>query len=244
MKGVILAAGDGGRLRPLTQTYPKVLLPMRGRPLISYPLEAMADVGISEVVVVVGYNAQQVMAAVPDLAPPGMRIQFVFNPDFEGGNAISLDAAADFIGNDSFVLCMGDHVIHRKVVRRVVRNYAARAVLGVDSAAFLDSQLGDATRVLVDRDGHLVRIGKQLDTWNAVDIGVFRFEPEVFDVVAEMRGRMGVGLELNQLMQHLADTGPGVATCDVEGLFWTDIDTVDDYETAGRYLERADDIGL
>ena len=244
MRGVILAAGDGGRLRPLTQTYPKVLLPMRGRPLISYPLEAMADVGISEVVVVVGYNAQQVMAAVPDLAPPGMRIQFAFNPDFEGGNAISLDAAADFIGDDSFVLCMGDHVIHRKVVARVVRNYAARAVLGVDSAAFLDSQLGDATRVLVDHDGHLMRIGKQLDTWNAVDIGVFRFEPEVFDVVAEMRGRMGVGLELNQLMQHLADTGPGVATCDVEGLFWTDIDTADDYETAGRYLEGADDIGL
>ncbi len=107
MRGVVLAAGDGGRLRPLTDRQPKVLLPVRGRPLISYPLEALVSQGITDIAIVVGYRARQVTEALQSWAPRDCSLEFVHNPDYEGGNALSLRAARDFVGDDPFVLCMG-----------------------------------------------------------------------------------------------------------------------------------------
>ena len=73
MQGVILAAGDGGRLRPFTYRTPKPLIHLRERPLIWYPLTAMAEAGIREVGIVVGYRAEQIMEGLVDWAPAGVR---------------------------------------------------------------------------------------------------------------------------------------------------------------------------
>jgi len=116
-------------------------------------------------------------------------------------------------------------------------------VLAVDSEASLDSQLNDATRVQVDPDGRLIRIGKGLCQWNAVDTGVFRFAPSVFEKIDALHRTHGDGLELNIVMQSLAFEDPGVSTRDVEGLFWSDVDTIEDYRTVGDHLEDAFGIG-
>ena len=173
MRGIVLAAGDGGRLRPLSDTRPKVLLPMLGKPLIAYSVDSLAWAGITEIGVVVGYRAPQLEEALPTIAPAGIQLTVIHNPDFEGGNALSVKAAAEFVGDDYFVLCMGDHVIDRTFVSRVTGGDESEVVLAVDSEASLDSQLNDATRVQVDPDGRLIRIGKGLRQWNAVDTGVF-----------------------------------------------------------------------
>ena len=243
MRAVILAAGDGGRLRPLTDTRPKVLLPIRERPLITYPLAALISEGITDIAVVVGYRARQVMDTLPPWVPDA-RIEFIYNPAYLGGNAVSLGAARDFVGDEPFVLCMGDHIIHGNVVAGLLAAHDALVVLGIDSAASLDSQLNDATRVLVDDDGRLLRIGKGLETWNAVDIGVFRLRPEIFVTLDRLYERHGDELELNDLMQFLASHAPPVATCDVDGLYWTDVDTVEDYRSAEETLESLDAVGL
>lgn len=243
MRAVILAAGDGGRLRPLTDTRPKVLLPIRERPLITYPLAALISEGITDIAVVVGYRARQVMDTLPPWVPDA-RIEFIYNPAYLGGNALSLRAARDFVGDDPFVLCMGDHIIHGNVVAGLLAAHDALVVLGIDSAASLDSQLNDATRVLVDDDGRLLRIGKGLKTWNAVDIGVFRLRPEIFTTLDRLYERHGDELELNDLMQFLASHAPPVATCDVDGLYWTDVDTVEDYRSAEETLESLYVVGL
>ena len=115
MKAVLLAAGDGGRLRPLSLETPKVLLEVAGRPLICWTLEALRSVGITEVGVVVGYNAEKVVSGLRDVCPE-ISLEFIENPDWQGENGRSLHAARDFAGDDPFVLCMGDHLASPKVM--------------------------------------------------------------------------------------------------------------------------------
>ena len=233
MKAVVLAAGDGGRLRPLTDSRPKVLLPVQDRPLISYPLDAIIAEGVTDIAVIVGHQADQVMEAVPGLVPGNVRIEFVYNPHYDGGNAVSVHAAKAFVGDNPFILSMGDHLIEPAVVSRLLAKDSDTHVLGIDSAPSLESQINDATRVLVDSAGRLLKIGKELDEWNAVDIGVFTFGPHVFDSIDRLHNRHGNSLELSQVMQYLADQDASVSTCDVEGLSWNDIDTIEDYLGAG-----------
>lgn len=239
MRGVILAAGDGGRLRPYTYRTPKVLIPLREKPLIWYPLMAMAEAGITEVGIVVGHHADQVEGGLGSWMPDCMRAHYIYNPEFGGGNATSVRAAREFVGQEPFMLAMGDHVIEPGVASRLADAPDHPALLGVDSAASMTSQLSDATKVLLDGDGHLVRIGKGLRRWNAVDIGLFRFQPSVFDTFDRLYDEDGADLELSRVMQCLAEQPPRVATCDVKGLFWTDIDTVDDYRSADEHLDSA-----
>ena len=244
MQGVILAAGDGGRLRPFTYRTPKPLIRLRNRPLISYPLTAMAEAGIREIGVVVGYQAEQLIEGLTGWAPSGVRLEFIHNPQFEGGNAVSVRAARDFTGGRPFMLAMSDHVIEPGVAVRLTGEGEHPALLGVDSAAAMESQLSDATKVLVDGDGYLRRIGKELRTWNAVDIGVFVFQPSIFDTLDCLYKQEGADLELSRVMQHLANQPCGVTTRDIEGLFWSDIDTLEDYKSAHDHLESSADLPL
>ncbi len=242
MQGVILAAGDGGRLRPFTYRTPKPLIHLKEHPLIWYPLTAMAEAGIREVGIVVGYRAEQIMEGLVDWAPDGVRLEFIHNPEFEGGNAVSVRAARDFAGGGPFMLAMSDHIIEPGVAVRLMGECEHPAMLGVDSAASMESQLSDATKVLVDGDGFLRRIGKGLQRWNAVDIGVFVFQPSIFATLDYLYAQDGAALELSRVMQHLANEPCGVTTRDIEGLFWTDIDTLADFKSAYHHLNAAADL--
>jgi len=244
MRGVILAAGDGGRLRPYTYRTPKALIRLRERPLIWYPLAAMAEAGIREIGVVVGHQAERLVEELRDWTPSGVRLEFIHNPEYDGGNAVSVRAARAFAAGQPFMLAMGDHVIEPGVASRLAEDCGHPAVLGVDSAARMESQLSDATKALVDEDGYLRRIGKELRHWNAVDIGVFVFQPTLFDDLDHLYDLEGPGLELNHVMQYLANRPGGVATRDVQGLFWSDIDTVEDYRSADEHIRSDPGIPL
>ena len=240
MKGVILAAGDGGRLRPLTRKYPKVLLPMYGKPLISYSIEALVAAGVTEIAVVVGYRASHVVEELPQYVPDGVTVEFVTNPHYLGGNALSVYAAQEFVGTEEFVLCMGDHVIDRDLVRRLLESGPGAPALCVDSAPTMDSQTNDATRVVTDHDGSIIHIGKELPVWDAVDTGVFLLGGKVFDAIGELQREYGTGVEMSQAVNLLANNGTRFATVDIHGLFWTDVDTVEDYEAVARLYADPD----
>ena len=192
-------------------------------------MEAMLAAGVRDIGIVVGYLAPQVIEAVQRIAPAWARVEFIHNSDFEGGNAISVAVAEDFVGDSPFVLCMGDHVVEPAVIPWVAQAPDSDALLAVDSQATLESQVNDATRVLLRDDGRLLRIGKNIEEWNAVDIGVFRFSPRLFSIIRRLRERRGVLLELSEVMQTLADGEMPVETQDVHGMYWNDIDTVEDY---------------
>jgi len=226
MKGIILAAGDGGRLRPLTLETPKVLLEIGGWPLIHYPITAMWLGGVTEITVVVGHNAEKVEEFLGTLYP---EILFQYNENHSGGNALSIGVVREFVEDDSFVVCMGDHPISNRIVGNLLSNSWDGNTLCIDSKAIEPEQLNDATRVFVDDDGYIVRIGKGLKTWNAIDIGVFKMTPDVFSVIDLLMSRQGVEVGISDVVRYMGASGRPFATCDVEGEFWSDVDTPDDY---------------
>jgi choline kinase len=109
--------------------------------------------------------------------------------------------------------------------------------------ASMGGQLSDATKVFVDSDGYITKIGKHLRHWNAVDIGVFKFHHHVFDAFDLLYLEHGPSLELTWVMRHLLTQPDGVRTHDVRGLFWSDIDTEEDYYNADQMFEVAPSYG-
>ena len=227
MKGLILAAGDGGRLRPLTLQTPKVLLDAGGVPLIHYPIQALRSAGISEIAVVVGYQRTKVEAKLADLLPD---LTFLFNQYHSGGNALSRGVARDFMQDGSFVVCRGDHPIDPEIVQHLVSQSQVVCVLCIDSAAWHPSQLDDGTRVLVDANGYITQIGKKIKVWSAIDTGVFQMTPDVFSAIDHLRYRQGVDVTISEVVRYMISSGHPFTTCDVSGSFWADVDTLEDYQ--------------
>jgi len=132
MKGVILVAGDGGRLGVMTQRYPNALLDAGGRPLIGYPLAAHAAVGIEEIAIVVGYLGYRVREVLGDGSRFGVRLSYISNDDYLGGNAVSVHKARQWDQGAPLVLCMADHAIGEGLVKRLVEKGPAEETLCVD----------------------------------------------------------------------------------------------------------------
>ena len=229
-KGVILAAGDGSRLGALTATCSKVLLPVRGKPLIWYPIKALVAAGIKEIAVVVGYSATQVEAMLGDGSRFGVRLEYITNPDYLGGNAISVGKAKHWAEGEPFVLCMGDHVMELGFVSRLLGKSPVAETLCVDFAPANHHQLAEATKVLVDSAGWIRNIGKELASWDGLDTGVFLLGGRFLDALEELIPKLGIHIEISDVIRFLIGRGCRFATCDVAGSFWADVDTKEDLD--------------
>jgi choline kinase len=229
MQAVVLAAGDGGRLLPLTADAPKPLLLLHGRPIIRHVLESLHAAGVDDATIVVGYYAGRIRRALAGAAPNGMTLRFVDNDGYMLGNARSLWSARDAVAGP-FVLAMADHVVEPALVRALVDRTNSRCRLAVERAADADPRAGEATRVRV-RDGRVVDLGKQLDDWSALDTGVFWCTPRVFDALTPAR-RDG---EAGDVFRALALAGE-LDAVDVTGRRWIDIDTAQDLRDAEDLL--------
>ncbi len=230
-KGVILAAGDGDRLGSLTTTCPKVLLPVNDKPLISYPIEALAAAGIREIAIVVGYLADKVRGTLGDGSYFGVNLQYIFNSDYLGGNAISVNKARDWVQGDPFVLSMGDHLIERKPVKRLLNRTTSSNTLCIDYAPGGHCQLDEANKVVLDSADCIKDIGKNLAQWDAIDTGVFLLTKNFFQGLDELTPRLGTDIGINDVIQLLISQGYHFETCDVSGSFWADVDTEEDLNT-------------
>lgn len=232
MHAVILAAGDGGRLQPLTNTTPKPLLKLAGRPIVNHVLDALFAAGVDHVTFVLGYRGEQIRSAVDNLHPCGMTIRFVENPAFEEGNARSLWAARQAV-NGPFLLAMADHLVEPSLVSKVTAQGNGRCLLAVEHTLGDDSRRDEATLAHV-QDGRIVDLGKGITTWNALDTGVFWCTPGVFDAITpELRAG-----EAGAVFAGLARTGL-LDAVDVTGHRWLDVDTADDLRAADDWLAAA-----
>lgn len=233
MKGVVLAAGVGRRLRPMTLGRPKVLLPVRDKPLISYPIEALVSAGITEIAVVVGYQAPTVMAELGDGSRFGGRLKYVVNPHYWGGNALSVRCLKQWTAGEPFVLCMGDHIIEPALVSRLLATSFITETLCVDLALREGYQAAEATKVLVDARGCIQRIGKELISWNALDTGAFLLTHRFIEAIEELFPERGFAVEISDVIRWLVSRGHRFATCEVTGCFWADVDTEEDFNLVG-----------
>ena len=241
MKAIILAAGFGSRLGWLTKRVPKPLLIVGGMPLLHYPIQAMLSAGVAEIAVVVGHRAAQVTEYLADSYPS---VSVVQNHRFEGGNALSILSAEAFVGDEPFLVSMADHMMGKDIVGRLIADDEEACTLCVDWQARLPSQINDATRVLVDDRGFIQRIGKEIARWNAIDTGVFRMTPNVFDVIDHLSVSQGVDVSITDMVQTMGEHAQTFATTDVSGMFWADIDTIEDYRSVDGLSRETDGFSI
>lgn len=212
MHCLIIAAGEGSRLRDVSVSKP--LTPVAGVPLIERVIRGAAAGGATAFTVVTGYEAGRVETFLAALEQ--FPIRTVRTPDWRLPNGHSAAAGAAAIDGD-YLLTMADHLFDPAIVARLIAAPAAALTLAVDrdlASPLLD--LDDATRVETGPGGAILRIGKTLAHYDAIDTGLFRATPALAEALR------GVG-SLSEGVQRLADGGRA-ATLDVSGLFWLDVD--------------------
>ena len=222
MKALIIAAGKGSRLRSVSESKP--LTPVAGIPLIEHVIAGAAAAGVREFIVVTGHQAERVEAFLDALAPRlGLAIACVRTSDWNRANGHSVVAGADAIGGD-FLLLMADHLFDPTIPRRLfAEERSPKLILAVDrdlASPLIDPD--DATRVETARDGTILRIGKALEPFNAIDTGIFRAGPALVEAIRADVAARGDG-SLSAGVQRLADQGRAT-TMDVAGARWIDVD--------------------
>jgi choline kinase len=230
MKGLILSAGLGSRFRQYTQNQHKLLLTVNGVPVIDYALQAFFRAGIYDVGLVTGFMADHISDWVGNGSRYGLKIKYIFNADYKLGNAISLQVAQAFTGDEDFVLSMGDHMVSHSLITQVLEfnGDCQGNVLGVDFGLNI-RHAHDATRVLVEAGGRISSIGKHLNQWNGIDAGTFVFSSQIYGAVNQWITRDESGrYELGGALAYLIDQGGSLQSCDISGHFWHDVDDMKD----------------
>jgi choline kinase len=242
--GLVMAAGASRRLRPDTDHLPKTLLPVDGdRTILDITLRNLAAVGLTDVVVVVGYAAEAIASRVPELEKRhGVAIELVDNPRAEEwNNAYSLWLAREHF--DRGVLLVNGDTLHPVSVEKTL--LAAReASAGMDLILALDNvkRLADEEmKVVLDDRGLMTRITKLMDPADADGeyIGATLIEPHASTALAdalETTWRRDPGLFYEDGYQELADRGGAVAAAPIGVVEWVE---VDDHRDLRRAIQIA-----
>jgi choline kinase len=230
---VILAAGVARRLAPLTDHTQKSLLPVGGRAILAWMLEALHAVGVRRAVIVVGHCADQV-TALAAAAPGGMTVECLHNPAYRKGSSISLYSARDVLVRESTLIMDADVVFPREFLRRLLRSAAANALL-IDRG-FADT--GEEVKLYTQRN-RVIALGKKLvpTAWDGVGEGIGFFKCGVeaspdFVRLLEQVIEQSQGLCEYEDALHLLVTRQHVEAVDVTGLPWTEVDFVEDLRWA------------
>ncbi|HEX8641895.1 MAG TPA: NTP transferase domain-containing protein [Allosphingosinicella sp.] len=237
MNCLILAAGYGSRLRAVSESKP--LTPVGGIPLIEHVIAAAREAGAARFIIATGHEADAVEAFLAALRTRlGLDLGWVRTPDWNRPNGLSVAAGAAAIDGD-YLLLMSDHLFDPAIARRLMaRGTGGKAVtLAVDrrlTGPLLD--VDDATKVEIAEDGAIVRIGKRLERYNAIDTGLFLATPALAEAI---RGDVdaGGGGSLSEGVQRLADQGRA-ATMDIGDSVWLDVDDPASLALAEQLVRR------
>lgn len=233
MKAIILSAGQGKRLRPLTEDTPKCLLPVRGdEPVLEVQLRALAECGIEEAIVWVGFGADHVENFVARRSPNGIRVRTVFNPFY----AVSDNLATCWLAREEmrgdFLLLNGDTLFEPAVLQRLLAAPQAPLTLVINEKDDYDS---DDMKVSLSEADRLVAVGKDLDP-RIVDgesIGLMLFRSEGAErfrklIDAAIRCDDAIGRWYLSSVNEMAQESP-VSTVAITGLWWGELDSPEDF---------------
>ena len=233
MKGLILSGGKGTRLRPLTYTSAKQLVPVANKPVLFYGIEALADAGIRDIGMVVGDTQAEIRAAVGDGSAWGVTITYI-EQDAPRGLAHAVLISEAFIGGEPFVMYLGDNLLNKGItgfVEEFVREKPAAQIL---LARVPDPQMFGVAELADGRVIRLVEKPREPKSDLAL-VGVYMFSPAVFDAVKAIRPSFRNELEITDAIQYLIDHGLEVRPHIVNG-WWKDTGKLEDMLEANRLI--------
>ena len=233
MKGLILSGGKGTRLRPLTYTSAKQLVPVANKPILFYGVEALVEAGIHDIGVVVGDTQAEIRAALGDGSRFGAKVTYI-EQDAPRGLAHAVLISEQFIGGQPFVMYLGDNLLNKGIVpfvEQFVREQPAAQIL---LTAVPDPQMFGVAELV---DGKVTRLTEKpkKPASNLALVGVYMFGPQIFDSVKRIKPSFRQELEITDAIQDLIDHGLTVTPHLVEG-WWKDTGKLEDMLEANRLV--------
>ncbi len=232
MKALVLSGGAGTRLRPITHTSAKQLVPVANKPVLFYGLEAIRDAGVTDVGIIVGDTAAEIEAAVGDGSELGISVTYI-RQSAPLGLAHCVLIARHFLANEPFVMYLGDNFIIGGITE-LVREFEA----DLPDAQILLTKVDNPGQFGVAElgpDGRVTRLVEKPK--NPVSdlalVGVYMFSPTVHDAVASIRPSWRNELEITDAIQWLVDNGKDVRSHLVTG-YWKDTGRLEDMLECNR----------
>jgi 1L-myo-inositol 1-phosphate cytidylyltransferase len=231
-EAVILMAGAGSRLRTDGTSLPKPLVPVFGRPLIVYALEALARAGIKKVYFVVGFQRDLIKAQVRSLIPAELDVCFVENLDWQKQNGISVLAAANQV-EPPFLLIMSDHLFDQSILDLLLRTAVPdQVILAIDRKLDSIFDLMDAMKVRTSGD-RIIAMGKDLPRYDAIDTGLFVCPADIFGYLERAKQNGDCSLADGVRLMAGEDKVRGL---DIGEAWWQDIDTPEMLQCAEEHI--------
>lgn len=234
MKGIILHGGHGTRLRPLTHTGPKQLLPIANKPMSQYALEDFREAGITDIGIIIGdVYPEKVKEFYGDGSKFGVKITYIYQ-DKPAGISHAIKLCRDFIKNERFVVYLGDNILRKGLVE-----YTKKFNSSTADAMILLCEVDDPTRFgVVELDGSkikkIVEKPKNPPSKLAV-IGVYFLTPKIFDIIDNLKPSWRGELEITDALDMLLNSGHVIEYSTVTG-WWKDTGTPEDILHANQLV--------
>lgn len=236
MKGIILAGGEGTRLRPLTLVANKHLLPIYNKPMVQFPIETLKNLGINDILIVTGGDKVGKFADyIGDGSDLGVNITYKVQKD-AGGIAHALALAEDFVGNENVAVILGDNVFDNAHIKI----YDRESLNSLNDAIVYIKEVKDPERFGVvgyDNDGKIDSITekpKQPKSNDAI-VGLYIYPPDVFDVIRTLKPSDRGELEITDVNKFYLKRN----RLDVKRLegFWSDAGTFDSLLKSANWVK-------
>ncbi len=241
MKGLILSGGAGTRLRPITHTRAKQLVPVANKPILFYGIEDMAAAGITEIGIIVGDTRDEIIEAVGDGSQFGVKVTYI-PQDQPLGLAHCVLIARDYLGDDDFVMYLGDNMLQQGLLEFVEGFESARAEdpSRAPTAQILLAHVDDPRQfgvAAIDENGEVLQlVEKPTDPPSDLAlVGVYLFDAHIHDAVRAIEPSGRGELEITDAIQWLLDHGHRVVKTVLEG-WWIDTGKKDPLLESNRYI--------
>lgn len=239
MKGLILSGGTGSRLRPITHTSAKQLIPIANKPVLYYGIEAIRNSGITDIGIVVGETRKEIMAAVGDGSKWGVKVTYIHQEE-PLGLAHAVLVSEQYIDGESFVMYLGDNLIKDGISNLVETFEHKKPHSMILLAKVSDPRQFGVAELEKGRVIRLVEKPKKPKS-NLALVGVYLFDANIFKAVRAIKPSWRNELEITDAIQWLVDAGYDVKPSIVTG-WWKDTGKLEDVLEANRML--LDDIEI
>ena len=185
MKSIILAAGEGKRLRPLTNNIPKCMVEVYGKPLIKHQIDCLKRNGIKEINICLGYACDKISIN---------GVNNYYNYDYSETNMVyTLFCAESELSNEDIIISYGDIIYNDEVLDKIINNDSKIGVVSDKNwfeywEARMKNPLEDAETFKVDRDGYIIELGKKAYNYNDIEgqyIGLFKIRSDIVSKIKE-----------------------------------------------------------
>jgi bifunctional UDP-N-acetylglucosamine pyrophosphorylase/glucosamine-1-phosphate N-acetyltransferase len=222
MKAIVLAAGQGKRLRPFTHTRPKHMIPIAGRPLLEHLLISLRENEVKEVVLVVGYLGEQIRNFLGDGSDFGMKIEYATQNSIEG-TASAIKATKEYVSEDKFLVVNGDLFVSSKAIREVLSQRSSDEMLVSVVPVIFPERYGvveikdDAIKNIIEKPSSEKKVSK------LVNAGVYVFDKDVFRWINRTIRSNRHEYEITATIQNMIDNGFTFKPVVIEPNHWLDI---------------------